>query len=317
MAAVPGQNGALQGALLSQLQNRDLEGLDEAGDYSAQVLASNSFALQASSSVGTISTGDDQNLFANICAAVLDNRVITVVNNTPGSTNPYYPWCQAAAAAYGVAALLITGAGPAQYGALIGAAQAVLAERDLTGLTAAGDYSAPFAAANSFAMQVANSVGSVSAGDNEILLTNIVAGAMYGRSISVVGGSVGVDNIYYPLSQAIDTVYDAAVGNLGGTASTNGAYQGAMQGMLTSRDITGLTAAGDYSVIIAAALAFAEEVTTVGVSVSTADQQALLANICAAVTFGRPFTDPTEATYTASATAAIEAYTVAVAYLTS
>jgi hypothetical protein len=166
-------------------------------------------------------------------------------------------------------------------------------------------------------MQVANSVGTVSAGDNEILLTNIVAGAMYGRSISVVGGSVGVDNIYYPLSQAIDTVYDAAVGNLGGTASTNGAYQGAMQGMLTSRDITGLTAAGDYSVIIAAALAFAEEVTTVGVSVSTADQQALLANICAAVTFGRPFTDPTEATYTASATAAIEAYNVAVAYLTS
>jgi hypothetical protein len=317
MAAVPGQNGAFQGALLSQLQNRDLEGLDEAGDYSAQVLAANSFALQASSSVGVITTGDDQNLFANICAAVLDNRVITTVDDTPGTSNPYYPWCQAAAEAYTVAVAKLTGGSVSHYGALIGAMQAILAERDLTGLTASGDYTAPVNAADSFALQVANSVGVISAGDDEILLTNIVAGAMYGRSISVVGGTLGSTNIYYRLAQAIAEVYSTAVTNIGGTASTNGAYQGAMQGMLTSRDITGLTAAGDYSVIIAAALAFAEEVTTVGVSVSTADQQALLANICAAVTFGRPFTDPTEATYTASATAAIEAYTVAVAYLTS
>jgi hypothetical protein len=321
MAAIPGQNGAFQGAMQAVLQSRDIEELDSAGDYSPVVTAVNSFALQASSSVGSITTGDDQNLFAQVCAGLLANRNLTLVNNTPGPTNPYYPWCQAAAEAYGVAVAALTGGVVAYYGALIGSIGAILADRDLTGLTSAGDYTAPVGAAVSFAEQVGSTVGSISAGNNEILLTNIVAGALHGRSLSVVGGSLGPTNPYYALSQAINTVYSAAVTSMTGSVAQIGAFQGAMQGALASRDITGLTASGDYTALIDAAVAFAEEVAALVISesitVATSDDSQLLAALSAAVVFGRPIVSSTEATYTASATAALEAFQVAQPYQTS
>jgi len=320
MAAVPAQNGALQGAMQAMLNSRDIEGLDSGGDYTTIVNAVNSFALQASSSVGGISTGDNQNLFASICLAVLADRSLSLVDNTPGVANPYYPWCQAAAEAYGVANAKLSGGVVSHYGALIGAMGAILTGRDLTGLDSAGDYTAPVNAADSFALQVGSAVGVITAGNNEILLTNIVEGAMYGRSISVVGGALGMTNPYYALSQAINTVYSAAAASMTGSVAQIAAFQGAMQGVLAKRDITGLTLSGDYATAIAAALAFAEEVAALVISetitVATSDDSQLLAAISAAVTFGRPFTDPTETTYTASATAALEAFVVAQAVQT-
>jgi hypothetical protein len=320
MAAVPAQNGALQGAMQAMLNSRDIEGLDSGGDYTTIVNAVNSFALQASSSVGGITTGDNQNLFATICLAVLADRSLSLVDNTPGVANPYYPWCQAAAEAYGVANAKLSGGVVSHYGALIGAMGAILTGRDLTGLDSAGDYTAPVNAADSFALQVGSTVGVITAGNNEILLTNIVEGAMYGRSISVVGGALGPTNPYYALSQAINTVYSAAVTSMTGSVAQIAAFQGAMQGVLAKRDITGLTS-GDFATAIAAAVAFAEEVAALVISetitVATSDDSQLLAAISAAVTFGRPFTDPTEATYTASATAALEAFQVAQLVLTT
>jgi hypothetical protein len=321
MAAIPAQNGAVQGAMNATLQSRDIEGLDASGDYTPLVNAVNSFALQASSSVGAITTGDDQNLFAAICAGVLTNRNLTLVNNTPGVANPYYPWCQAAAEAYTVAVAKLSGGVVSHYGALIGAMTAILSDRDLTGLTAAGDYTAPVNAADSFALQVGSAVGVITAGNHEILLSNIVAGAMHGRSISVIGDALGSTNPYYALSLAIAEVYTASVGALTGSVAQIAAVQGGMQGMLASRDITGLTSSGDYATLIDAVIVFAEEVAALVVSesitVATSDDSQLLAAICAAVSFGRPYTSTTEATYTASATAALEAFVVAQAILTS
>jgi hypothetical protein len=303
------------------LQSRDIEQLDAAGDYTPLVNAVNSFALQASSSVGALTTGDDQNLFAAVCAGVLSNRNLTLVNDTPGPTNPYYPWCQAAAEAYGVASAKLSGGITSHYGALIGAMAAVLANRDLTGLTSSDDYTAPVNAADSFALQVGNAIGFVSAGNQEILVSNIVAGAMYGRSISVVGSALGPTNPYYALSLAIAEVYTASVGAMTGSVAQIAAYQGAMQGALAGRDITGLTASGDYATIIDAATVFAEEVAALVISesitVATSDDSQLLAAISAAVTFERPYSSTDEDTYTASATAALEAFVVAQAILTS
>jgi len=323
MAAIPGQNGALQGAMQAVLNNRDIEQLDTAGDYNPVVNAVNSFALQASSSVGVITTGDNQNLFAAICSGILSDRSLKIVNNTPGVANPYYPWCQAATEAYTVAVAKLSGGVVSHYGALIGIMAALLSGRDMTGLLAAGDYTAPVNAADSFALQIGSVVGVISAGDDEILLSNIVAGATFGRSVSVVGGALGIGppvNPYYTISQAINTVYTAAVTNITGSVARKGAFQGAMQGALSARDITGLTVSGDYTTIIAAANAFAQKVdalvTSESITVATADDQALLASICAGVSFGRPFTSASLATYTASATAALEAFVVAQAVQT-
>lgn len=101
----------------------------------------------------------------------------------------------------------------------------------------------------------------------------------------------------------------------------NGAYQGAMQAALAGRNLEGLSAAGDYTVTVAAANAFALQVsaTITAANVTTADQQALLANICAAALIGRSLVaaGAVPNTYLNLSIAIAEAYALAKVNLTS
>jgi len=90
----------------------------------------------------------------------------------------------------------------------------------------------------------------------------------------------------------------------------NGSYQGAMQAILLGRPGTA-TSEGSYASQAAAALALSQEVATL-VTCTSADQQALLANITAAFLAGRPLTDTVEADYNKTAQQIVAAYSDAV-----
>jgi hypothetical protein len=103
------------------------------------------------------------------------------------------------------------------------------------------------------------------------------------------------------------------------SATQNAAYEGAIQGIFDGRSIQGLDLAADYAVQIAGANAFAVQLEAVFVaastSVTTVDEQVLLAGICAAACEGRPFTDGTLTlpnTYFDLATSILELYSLAV-----
>jgi hypothetical protein len=104
--------------------------------------------------------------------------------------------------------------------------------------------------------------------------------------------------------------------------SQNGGFQGAMQAAFTGRGgaMSGLVAAGDYSGSVAAANAFALQVlaTVTDANVTTADQQALLANICAGALAGSPILAVGAApnAYLPLVNAIAEAYSLAKADLT-
>jgi|ERR1700690_191647 len=106
------------------------------------------------------------------------------------------------------------------------------------------------------------------------------------------------------------------------SVTQNAAYQGAIQGIFDGRGIQGLDLAADYAVQIAGANAFAVQLAAVftadSITLTTIDEEILLAGICAAATEGRPFVDGTLTlpnTYFALATSIEELYSLAVANL--
>src|ERR1700690_1654091 len=106
------------------------------------------------------------------------------------------------------------------------------------------------------------------------------------------------------------------------SVTQNAAYQGAIQGIFDGRGIQGLDLAADYAVQIAGANAFAVQLAAVftadSITLTTIDEEILLAGICAAATEGRPFVDGTLTlpnTYFALATSIEELYSLAAANL--
>lgn len=99
--------------------------------------------------------------------------------------------------------------------AYLGAMQGILDGRDLEGRDIALNYTIPIAAANAFALQVAAVVGGVvTTEDEELLLMNICAAAMEGRSFTDI--STSLPNSYFTLAEAINEAYTLAAANLEG-----------------------------------------------------------------------------------------------------
>jgi len=323
MAAVVAQNGAFQGAMQAVLTQKVQEGLTASGDYSAGATAANSFALQASSSIGVITGVDHQILVAMLSAGALQGRPITIVNNTPGSTNPYYNMCQALAEAYTVAVAQL-GVSRAHDGAFQGAMFAAVAGRDIEGLVASGDWTVAVNAAHAFAVQVASVVTAPTTADQQAVLAQICAGVLNGRFLTATTTTTGTTNPYYALSQGIAEAYTVAVAKItGGVVAHYGAYEGALAGVFGGpADIQNLTASADYTTLINATDSFALQVASSTGVITGSDDQSLLQGISAGAVWRRFLTavnatPGTSNPYYALSLAVAEAYTVAAPFITS
>jgi hypothetical protein len=305
MAIVVAQNGALQGAAQAVLSQKVQEGLTASGDYSVAATAANSFALQVSSSVGVITTKDHQVLLAMICAGALFGRPITIHNDTPGSTNPYYNLGQAIAVAYTAAVAKLLGSARAHDGSFQGAMFAALQGRNLEQLVASGDYTVLCNAAAAFAVEAATVVTAPTTDDTQAILAQICAGVLAGRDLTSV-----TSTDYLSLSNAVAAAYTSAVAKItGGSLSHYGSLQGATAAAFGGpAAIDGITTAADYNYLVNSADSYATvAAATIGninsdTAPTAADEQAVIQGISAGALWGRALVQQTtENTATTSA----------------
>jgi hypothetical protein len=101
--------GAFQGTMAAVLGGpADIQNLTASADYTALVNAADSFALQVSATVGVTATTDLQGLVQGISAGAMFGRFLTIVNATPGVSNPYYNTSLSVGEAYTVYSAYIT-----------------------------------------------------------------------------------------------------------------------------------------------------------------------------------------------------------------